>query len=261
MSVIGSNILAGASGQGGEYTIEESLRFNASQSSYLSWTPASAGNRKTWTWSGWVKRGALGAQQSLFHGYIPSGYNGTYIWFQSNDTFQFYDLASSTQMDLTTSAVFRDTSAWYHIVVSCDTTQATASNRAAIYVNGVLQNLGTATYPPQNYQFGVNNTTAQYLGANTTDNTGFRNYFDGYLTEVNFVDGQALDPSSFGEFDSVTGVWKPVGTQAHTALMASTCPCNSTIRLRALTRLLGLVTPAPNRFVALASRLIWSGLK
>jgi hypothetical protein len=66
MSVIGSNILAGASGQGGEYIIEESLRFNASQSSYLSWTPASAGNRKTWTWSGWVKRGNLGGIRNFF---------------------------------------------------------------------------------------------------------------------------------------------------------------------------------------------------
>ena len=203
MSVIGSNILAGASGQGGAYTIEESLRFNASQSSYLSWTPASAGNRKTWTWSGWVKRGTLATRQQLFSAYNPS--NSLYIEFvNSTDTLRIIEGGGGT--NLTTTQVFRDSSAWYHIVVAWDTTQATASNRVKIYLNGSqITSFGTSTYPTLNLDGDINNTILHNVGCYASG--AF--FFDGYITEVNFIDGQALDPSSFGEFDSVTGVWKP----------------------------------------------------
>jgi hypothetical protein len=190
------------------YNLQRSVRLRSSASAYLTRTPTVAGNRQKFTWSGWIKRGNFGAAITLFEGFISGGFNGTYIWFRSDDTLQFYDLVSSTQMELTTSAVFRDPAAWYHIVVSCDTTQATAANRAAIYVNGVQQTLATATYPSQNYQFGINNTTAQYIGANNTANTGLRSYYDGEMTEINFVDGQQLTPSSFGAYNSF-GVWSP----------------------------------------------------
>jgi hypothetical protein len=206
MSVIGSNILAGASGQGGEYTIEESLRFNASQSSYLSWTPASAGNRKTWTWSGWVKRGALSSNQRIFEGFSDSS-NFASIVFGSSDNLQVVFLSGGSAVyNVITSQVFRDVSSWYHIFVVVDTTQATSSNRIKVYVNGEqVTSFGTATYGSQNFDTQINNTVSHSIGRYL----GGSYYLDGYLTEVNFIDGQALDPSSFGEFDSVTGVWKP----------------------------------------------------
>jgi len=210
MSVIGSNILAGASGQGGAYTIEESLRFNASQSSYLSWTPASAGNRKTWTWSGWFKKGVITNTGCLFGaGTTTNSGNGvTEISFQADNTMALtvWQFISGVQWRVTTSAIQRDPSAWYHFVITIDTTQATSSNRVKIYINGVQQtSLFYAVYPSQNYDTGVNATNAHGIGRRPDGS----NLLDGYITEVNFIDGQALDPSSFGEFDSVTGVWKP----------------------------------------------------
>ena len=206
MSIIGSNILAGASGQGGGgYTIENSLRFRSSASAYLNRTPATAGNRKTWTWSGWVKRGALGSTQHLFQ----SGYS-TNPWFafqfEANNTIQV-SFSAGTSGGSYTTAVYRDPSAWYHIVLKVDTTQATAANRVMLYVNNVLQTFGTTNYPAQNFDTQVNNTLLHTIG-------GFASlggyYLDGYLTEVNLIDGQALDPSSFGEYNEDTGVWQPV---------------------------------------------------
>ena len=205
MSIIGSNILAGASGQGGEYTIEESLRFNASQSSYLSRTPASAGNRKTWTFSAWVKRGVLSTPMVLFQA-GSTGSEFTINW-RGFDAWDFYEQTSSTQSSgCTTNAVYRDPSAWYHIVFAYDTTQATSTNRWKLYINGTQVTSFSATqYPTLNYDGYVNSTVTHYIGIRSGTTTPF----DGYMTEVNFIDGQALDPSSFGEFDSVTGVWKP----------------------------------------------------
>ena len=199
MSVIGSNILAGASGQGG-FTIEESLRFNASQSSYLSWTPASAGNRKTWTFSAWVKRGQLGTTQQIF--YAKDGTNYVLIGFTTNNQLQI-QLGTPRRR---TVRVFRDPSAWYHIVGICDTTNATGDDRLQLWVNGERQtSFDEDTDPTLNSDSVVSNTVQHNLGRGDATH-----YADGYLTEVNFIDGQALDPSSFGAFDSVTGVWKPV---------------------------------------------------
>ena len=205
MSIIGSNILAGASGQvggGAGYTIENSLRLRSSASAYLNRTFASAGNRKTWTWSAWVKRGALGGNQALFEG----GWATTpWLFFGFiSDNFYFSTTAGvSAAGELKTNAVYRDPSAWYHIVIKVDTTQATASNRVGIYVNGVLQTIQVANYPSQNTDLQVNNSVAHQLGGYSTLN------FDGYITEVNFIDGQQLDPSSFGEYNEDTGVWQP----------------------------------------------------
>jgi len=213
MSIIGSNILAGASGQGGEYTIKESLRFNASQSSYLSWTPASAGNRTTWTWSGWVKRGTLTSSQGLFG--AKQGYSSTsrslFKLDNSDNTLAFliYDNINGYSCLMNTGIpLLRDPSAWYHIVIAYDSTQATASNRVKIYWNNKQYTFsGSPIYPSLNLARDFNASVSHYMGADLYSSAS---YLDGYLTEVNFIDGQALDPSSFGEFDSVTGVWKPV---------------------------------------------------
>jgi hypothetical protein len=202
-------LLAGSQG----YRIERSLRFNSADSAYLNRTPAGSGTGagRTWTWSGWVKRGkstpsdlqlllSASSSRSGF-GFFTSSGGGT-----GSDSFSIYHGASfATRVE--TTQVFRDFSSWYHIVVSVDTTQATAANRIRIYVNGSeVTQFSTASYPAQNYQFGICEATAHAIGR---DASAAAYYFDGYLTESYLIDGQALTPSSFGETDTITGVWKP----------------------------------------------------
>jgi hypothetical protein len=205
MSVLNENQLIGASGAGGDYEIEQSLRFNDDDSSYLSRTPSSAGNRKTWTWSGWVKRGSLPTNtQTIFMASNPSS-AGTMLRFVS-DKLVLMEFNSGVQFVLETNRLFRDTSAWYHIVINVDTTQSTASNRLKMYINGTEEtSFLTETNPNQNYQTYVNTTNPHYLGV--TDESSLQLYFDGYLSEVNFIDGLALTPDSFGETGTY-GEWK-----------------------------------------------------
>jgi len=180
--------------------IARSLRFNNADSAYLNRTPGSAGNRRTWTWSGWVKRGLIDLN---YRSFFANGTSVDSIMFW-NDTSLAVRNYNGSSYDVRTTQLFRDPSAWYHLVVAMNTTQSTASDRIKIYVNGVqVTTFAVATYPSQNYDTGFNTTTAQYLGYNEY------NYFDGYMTEVNFVDGQALTPASFGEADPDTGVWRP----------------------------------------------------
>ena len=185
----------------GGYNLTRSLRFRSSASAYFNRTPASAGNRKTWTWSGWVKRGALGANAPIFQSGHP-----TTPWFlaqfETDNTFQV-SFSAGVSGGTYTTQVFRDPSAWYHIVIAVDTTQATASNRLKLYVNGAQVTAFSSTnYPSLNFDTQVNNTLSHTIGAFST------NYFDGYLTEVNFIDGQALAPTAFGAF-SIYNQWLP----------------------------------------------------
>jgi tellurite resistance-related uncharacterized protein len=192
------------------YNLTNSLRFRASASAYLNRTFAT-GNRRTFTWSGWLKRGSLTGNQALMSPYTNGTGSGTYgvlrfvdgsieFFDYTNGTYNAYFYTSSSQY------TFRDPSAWYHIVLAVDTTQATGSNRIKIYVNGT-QITGTfyAT-PTQNYDLQWNNNLVNYIGYTPTASQ----YFDGYLAEVNFIDGQALTPSSFGATSSTTGVWQPI---------------------------------------------------
>ena len=205
MSVIGHNSLVGSSGQQG-YTVNRSLRFRSSASSYLSRTLSVSGNTRTFTQSAWVKRGALGTEQYVF--FVFNGGNTlSYYWvFQSNNTLRIVSNIEgiSNNFDLTTTQVFRDPSAWYHILVAVDTTQATSSNRIKLYVNGVqVTSFSTATYPSLNFSNSWNATGyTQYIGRNGST-------LDGYLAEVYAIDGQALTPSSFGAYDN-NGVWQPI---------------------------------------------------
>ena len=192
----------GASGD--DYTIDDSLRFRSSATAYLSRTPATAGNRKTYTWSGWVKRGSI-TSSTLFTGGDINTPNYTLLFFNGNGL-QLNSLVSSAQsIIVSTTAVYRDLSAWYHVVFSIDTTQATNSNGVKIWVNGVQQALSFSVYN-QNADTSINNTvehrSGSLVGAAST-------LFDGYLTEVNFIDGQALTPTDFGEYDD-NGTWKPL---------------------------------------------------
>jgi len=196
----------GIGSEEGGYQIERSLRFNSADSAYLSRTPAGAGNRKTWTWSAWVKRSALGTDQILFRvGVSPNPRAG--LQFSSTDVLTYFGnpSGSSETAFLSTSQVFRDVSAWYHIILVLDTTQATASNRIKMYVNGSqITAFGTATYPSQN-EDGAINIAAEHLIGQVSS----ANYLSGYLADVHFIDGSALTPSSFGETDTDTGVWQP----------------------------------------------------
>ena len=193
---------------GADYNLESSLRFRSSANAYLSRTPASAGSRTTWTWSGWVKRGALGAVQAIISCGAYSA-NLFQVYFDSSNQLYINNFPNSTTANvaLYTSQVFRDPSAWYHIVVKMDTTQATSSDRVKIYVNGEqVTSFSTATYPAQNATPNWNTGSLQHnIGARDASTIPL----DGYITEVNFVDGQALTPSDFGETDDTTGVWKP----------------------------------------------------
>jgi hypothetical protein len=151
--VFSNNLLLGAvSAAAGDYLIEQSLLFDDSSATYLSRTPSTVGNRKTWTFSVWVKRGVLtngtGQRQFIFTAYNPAGSIGFDLEFSLTDEITFYIYNSTAVGQLTTSAKYRDPSAWYHIVIAVDTTQATASNRLKLYVNGMqITDLATATYP------------------------------------------------------------------------------------------------------------------
>jgi hypothetical protein len=181
--------------------ISRSLRFNSADSAYLNRTPASAGNRKTWTWSGWLKRS--GGDGTMFGAY-SSGTNRLRITFNS-DRVQLFGEVSGSSVEATTTAVYRDYSAWYHVVVALDTTQATNTNRIKVYVNGVQITAFAATsYPSQNANLEINSTSGHYIGQRGDSS----DYFKGYQTECNFIDGSALTPNSFGFFDN-DGVWAP----------------------------------------------------
>ena len=176
-----------------------SLRFRSSAGAFLSRTPTVSGNTTTFTYSVWAKRGSLSSTQYLFWG--GNNCNFGFGLIGTDDLGGNLRGTGGTNYFFNTSGVFRDPSAWYHIVWAVDTTQATDTNRLKLYVNGVQQTL-SVTYPPQNT---VELSTAQ---RNIGSESG-RYYFDGYMTEVNFIDGAALTPSSFGTFNSF-GVWQPI---------------------------------------------------
>ena len=192
------------------YQISRSLRFNSADSANLTRTPASATNQKTWTWSGWVKRSALYANSTDPATLFNAGGNGFLARFSyaNPDQLEFYNYSSSAfQLQIVTTPQYRDVSAWYHIVFALDTTQATSSDRFKVYVNGTqVTAFGTATYPSQNADMLVNGTTVHALGVLN----GIGGYYNGYMTEINFVDGQALTPSSFGATSTTNGVWAPI---------------------------------------------------
>ena len=190
----------------GGQVIDGSLKFDSASSHYLNRTPVSAGNRRTWTWSGWVKRSGFSAVQFLFTAEI-SGTQFTYIAFD-NDQLRFFSYFSSTVHDLLTSAKYRDPSAWYHVVVAFDSTQSTSSDRAKLYVNGTqITAFQIATYPSQNVDMAINNNVEHRIGREGPSNG--RYLLDGYLAEVNFIDGSALDASDFGFTDPLTNTWRP----------------------------------------------------
>ena len=186
------------------YELNNSLKFEDGDSSYLSRTPASAGNRKTFTWSGWFKRANLTNSVLLSAG--TSNTARTLFYFDAtNGQLYFFNNASGTITGIYTSAYYRDVSSFYHVVLAVDTTQTNASDRAKIYINGVEQAVSTYIGAiALNADLYINATNAHGIGAQAF---GSAIYSDGYLAEVNFIDGTALTPSSFGE--TKEGIWIP----------------------------------------------------
>ena len=186
--------------------INGSLKFNGDDTQWLSRTPSSASNRRTFTWSGWVKRSQLDAS------------NNAHVFFDSRDsssqtiecTFGFltnnhFYLDTTSGGRIRTTAQFRDVNAWQHWVIAVDTTQATSSNRVKIYINGVqVTSFAQENYPSQNYETSIN---AQYGHSIGRYNSG--GHYDGYMSEIHFIDGSQLDPTYFGYTDSQTGLWRP----------------------------------------------------
>jgi len=190
----------------GGYDITNSLRFNSGSDDALTKT-FSSGNRKTFTISLWHKRSNLGGLQ-LFLATNSSNSDATALEFGIfSDSivvsrWSFYNLN-------TTTALFRDVSAWYHIVLSVDTTQATSSNRMRLYVNGSeVTSFSATSYPTLNEDLPINLAQAHYIGKTVYGASNDR-LLNGYLSDYYFIDGQQLTPSSFGETDSDTGIWKP----------------------------------------------------
>jgi len=180
-------------------------------STYLTKTFGSAGNRKTMTFSFWIKRGNLStAQYPMSIIDSGSGNQADMRFAATTDVFRMYATGTDAtpRVHLVTNRVFRDTSAWYHIVWEIDTTQATASNRVKLYVNGVQEtSFSTEDYPPQNTDLRWNGTSGSTGGVTQIGAINGNGVFDGSMSHFHFIDGTAYDASAFGEFDA-NGVWK-----------------------------------------------------
>ena len=200
----------GASGDD-DFTINDSLRLRSSASAYLSRTPTSTSDRTEWTWSAWVKHSDLATSFSLFSADHAGGSNAYLsLLINNSDEFQIFEYTGSAYtLRLATNAKLRDPSAWYHLVCAVDTDQGTSTNRIKLYVNGVQQtSLRLSTYPSSGHTTYVNTSgNLHAVGATVGATTSPERYLDGYLTEVNFIDGQQLTPEDFGEYDD-NGTWK-----------------------------------------------------
>ena len=187
------------------YVVDNSCRFDGSSDNYMHKTPGSAGNRRTFTISAWVKRSDPGNHRCM----IASGDGAArdMLLFESSDKLQFSRYDSSYIYHIKTNRLFRDPSAWIHVCVAVDTTQGTDTNRIKLYINGTQEtSLDTSSYPTQNFDTDWNSTEKVRVGVDTDDNAEY----NGNMCEVCMIDGSALAPTSFGEFneDSPT-IWQP----------------------------------------------------
>jgi len=177
--------------------------------SYLFRNFTSAGNKKTFTFSAWVKFADATSISTLFATGADSENRLIFIRHDSGSGSALkVDGKTSTNqtIEVRTNRAFRDTNAWYHIVLRVDTTQSTASDRVRIYVNGVQEtSFAQSTYPSQNYDTEVNKTANHMVGRYSYSAS---NYMNGYMSHVAFVDGASLAPTSFGQTDSTSGIWK-----------------------------------------------------
>ena len=205
-------LIGGANSATGDF-INNSLRFNDGDTASLSRSFGSSGNNKTFTFSCWVKfadRKTGSSASDCCHGIFASEEDTGYQFFITTDENQILRIAdyqSEYKLHLQTNRRFTDCTAWYHLVVIFDTTQGTAADRCKVYINGQKQtSFSTAVYPDQNQDLYGNENNTHYIGRRGGSNTM---YFDGYIAEVNFVDGTAVAATNFGEVDD-NGVWVPI---------------------------------------------------
>ena len=174
-------------------------------STYLSRTPSSTTNQKTFTISVWIKKSSPVTNEWIIRATNSSGDAGGLYFNPTGNLFCNFEISGSNIVNLKTNRLFRDTNAWYHIILACDTTQGTASDRVKIYINGVQEtSFGTTLYPDQNDDLVINRNVPHFIG---TDSTGGAN-IEAVMSHFNFCDGLALAPTVFGSTDSTTGEWK-----------------------------------------------------
>ena len=210
-TILGANTLSS-----GGFQVDNSVRFNGVDSPALKRdSMGTASNRKKFTLSMWMKRSTI--DQRMFASF--DGAN-SYFQFQSGGQLEINDVpGSSFNYRFVTNAVYKDVTAWMHVVVAFDSTQSTNTNRLKLFVNGVEPSLGTATYPDQNFTPDANSTGSHKYGS-YDDSADYA--FNGYFAEIVFIDGTAYAPTDFGEFDEDSGIWKPIdpsgltfGTNGH----------------------------------------------
>jgi len=201
------------------YDVANSLRFNGGSSDHLTRTPSSTGNRRTFTMSLWIKRSKITDNYPIMFKQVTDASNFSQFYIDNQDQLAFYVENGSgsgyTSLQIT-NRLFRDPSAWYHVMASVDTTQASADNRVKIYVNGVQEtSFSTNTQINQNTDVaGINTTGAFGIGYASNNNS---QHWNGYMAEVVFVDGTALSPTDLGEFDSDSpNIWKPINVSGLT---------------------------------------------
>ncbi len=204
------SIRVGASAAVDSFQVQRSLRFNDNDSHYLERTPSSDSNRTTMTLSVWVKRANFG-EMMIMESYRDDA-NRTRLMFDALNRMQMFQRFQNNSHPLITEAVRKDTSEWYHLVWSIDTTQSTSSNRVKMYVNNVQQSFisGSNSQPDQNEALFFNKDERHTIGVGQ-DSGGLEVFFDGYMAEMNFIDGQQLTPSSFAETNA-DGKWVPKDT-------------------------------------------------
>jgi len=200
----------------GGTVVDRSLRFAREDTHYLSKTFGSGGNRKKWTFSCWIKRGVLaadnygGGEMRIFGGNA----NASHIFLATDERIR-WDLSpegsGSNSAALTTNRLFRDNANWFHIVCALDTDESTANNRMRMYINGIEETaFDTRTNPSSGLSnAAINAASLHTLGYRTSGQGSAGMQFDGYLAEINFIDGQQYDSSYFGYFESQTGIWRP----------------------------------------------------
>jgi hypothetical protein len=187
---------------------KRSAIFDRATTRTLSRTPAVAGNRKTWSWSGWVKRGTLGILSGIFGASVGNATYYFWAYFDTDDKLKLGQFGVATTTQLSTTAVYRDPSAWMHILIVCDTTQATASERLRLYVNGQrITSFSAETYAAQNTDLVFNSNIPHRLGSGIDVDGGLYNAITCNLAEVHFTDGLVLQPGDVGATDWRSSNW------------------------------------------------------
>ena len=200
-------LIGGANTLDDAYDISNSIRYNSANSAYFNRTTGSPTNEDMVTISVWLKRTDVGNNNTIMSWNSGNGSQAYVRFANSSDNVQLYNqTASETATSIITNSKTRDPAAWYHLVVQYDAAQGTDSNRVKIYLNNVLQSLGTANYPPQNTALALNvGSRAINIGRWAAGSE----YYNGYMAEFHYLDGVIKDPDDFGKTDA-NGVWVPI---------------------------------------------------